>query len=95
MCSKGLKNEFETTVVNEPSVLKPLNFYCIFDSYSESQFLREPDENVHAAVRRKKYQINYVFVSFYLHMKFSTLKGYCAVFQHALIILELTGIVLT
>ena len=26
--SKGLKNEFETTVVNEPSVLEPLKVYC-------------------------------------------------------------------
>ena len=25
--SKGLKNEFETAVVNEPSVLEPLKFY--------------------------------------------------------------------
>ena len=29
ICSKGLKNEFETTVVNEPSVFEPLKFYCI------------------------------------------------------------------
>ena len=28
-CSKGLKNEFETTVVNKPSVFEPLKFYCI------------------------------------------------------------------
>ena len=28
-CSKGLKNEFETAVVNELSVLEPLKFYCI------------------------------------------------------------------
>ena len=27
--SSGLKNEFETAVVNEPSVFKPLKFYCI------------------------------------------------------------------
>ena len=27
--SKGLKNEFETAVVNEPSVFEPLKFYCI------------------------------------------------------------------
>ena len=25
---KGLKKEFETAVVNEPSVFKPLKFYC-------------------------------------------------------------------
>ena len=28
-CSKGLKNEFEAAVVNEPSVFEPLKFYCI------------------------------------------------------------------
>ena len=27
--SKGLKNEFETAEVNEPSVFEPLKFYCI------------------------------------------------------------------
>ena len=27
--SKGLKNEFETATVNEPSVFEPLKFYCI------------------------------------------------------------------
>ena len=27
--SKGHKNEFETAVVNEPSVFEPLKFYCI------------------------------------------------------------------
>ena len=27
--SKGLKNEFETAVVNEPSVFEPLKFYCV------------------------------------------------------------------
>ena len=26
--SKGLKNEFETDVVDEPSVFEPLKFYC-------------------------------------------------------------------
>ena len=30
MFFKGLKNEFETAVVNEPSVFEPLKFYCIF-----------------------------------------------------------------
>ena len=29
--SKGLKNEFETAVVNEPSMFEPLKFYCTFD----------------------------------------------------------------
>ena len=27
---EGLKNEFETAVVNEPSVFEPLKFYCSF-----------------------------------------------------------------
>ena len=30
-CSKGLKKEFETAVVNMPSVLKALKFYCILN----------------------------------------------------------------
>ena len=30
ICSKGLMNEFETAVVNEPSVFEPLKFYCIY-----------------------------------------------------------------
>ena len=30
--SKGLKNEFETAMVNEPSVFEPLKFYCIVES---------------------------------------------------------------
>ena len=28
--SKGLKNEFETAVVNESSGFEPLKFYCIY-----------------------------------------------------------------
>ena len=28
--SLGLKNEFETAVVNEPSVFEPSKFYCMF-----------------------------------------------------------------
>ena len=32
--SKGLKNEFKRAVVNEPSVFKPLKFYCIFTERS-------------------------------------------------------------
>ena len=30
ICSKGPKNEFETAVVNEPSVFEPLKFYCMW-----------------------------------------------------------------
>ena len=28
--SKELNNEFETSVVNEPSVFEPLKFHCMF-----------------------------------------------------------------
>ena len=39
--SKGLKNEFETAVVNEPSVFEPLKFYCIyFSSAAFTTFVR-------------------------------------------------------
>ena len=31
--SKGLKNEFEIDMVNEPSVFEPLKFYCILFLY--------------------------------------------------------------
>ena len=34
--SQELKNEFETAVVNEPSLFEPLNFYCIFIMSSSS-----------------------------------------------------------
>ena len=33
--SKGLKNEFETGMVNEPTVFEPLKFYCTFFSNSK------------------------------------------------------------
>ena len=33
--SKGLKNEFETAMVNEPSVFEPLKFYCIPTQHSD------------------------------------------------------------
>ena len=35
--SKGLKNEFETAMVNEPSVFEPLKFYCTSFSKAENQ----------------------------------------------------------
>ena len=30
ICSKGFKKEFETAVVNKPSVFEPLNIYCTY-----------------------------------------------------------------
>ena len=37
--SEGLKSEFETAMVNEPSVFEPLKFYCTsyFRSFQQSQ----------------------------------------------------------
>ena len=37
--SKGLKNEFETAVVNEPSVFEPLKFYCMPELGSKASHL--------------------------------------------------------
>ena len=31
MFSKGLKNEFQTAMVNKPSVFEPLKFYCTME----------------------------------------------------------------
>ena len=28
---KGLKNDFETAVINEPSVFEPMKFYCTYN----------------------------------------------------------------
>ena len=36
--SKGLKNEFETAVVNQPSVFESLKFYCIWEKAADSIF---------------------------------------------------------
>ena len=36
---KGLKNEFETAVVNEPSVFEPLKFYCICNTKRKKSVL--------------------------------------------------------
>ena len=33
--SKGLKNEFEIAVVNEPSVFEQLKFYCIWSNHND------------------------------------------------------------
>ena len=39
--SKELKNKFEPTVVNEPSVFDPLKFYCIFVFFSICKILNK------------------------------------------------------
>ena len=35
ICSKGLKNEFEPAVVNEPTVFEPLKFYYIYTAEAQ------------------------------------------------------------
>ena len=35
--SFGLKNKFETAVVNKPSVFEPLKFYCSYHDYVKKQ----------------------------------------------------------
>ena len=37
--SKGLKNEFESAVVNESSLFEPLKFYCIWDHFRAGKIL--------------------------------------------------------
>ena len=37
--SKGLKNKFETAVVNMPSVFKPLKVYCIKERNARASFV--------------------------------------------------------
>ena len=44
-CPKGIKKEFETAVVNEPSVFEPLKFYCI-KSQNVVLFVKEMAENI-------------------------------------------------
>ena len=40
ICSKGPKNEFETAVVNEPSVFEPLKFYFMYLHYVPNMFTK-------------------------------------------------------
>ena len=47
--SKGLKNEFETAVVNEPSVFEPLEFYCILVTTFVTSTLLKFLEDLHVA----------------------------------------------
>ena len=41
--SKGLKDEFKTAVVSEPSVFEPLKFCC---SYAQQCLYRDPEKTV-------------------------------------------------
>ena len=37
--SKGLKNDFETAMVNKPAVFEPLKFYCMWWLEQEYKFV--------------------------------------------------------
>ena len=61
--SKGLKNELETAVANEPSVFEPMKFYCImlnFDRKIQSLLVisksKEASETLRD-IRTSTYQI--------------------------------------
>ena len=41
--SYGLKNKFETAMVNKPSVFEPLKFYCIFKQAGHEALNRSPE----------------------------------------------------
>ena len=44
--SKGLENEFETSVVNEPSVFEPLKFYCNMKTTNQSSAVVEAVDSI-------------------------------------------------
>ena len=50
----------------------------IFKSYSESQLLRNPAENVHGVLIRRKYDLDFDFIRFYSHLKVLTIKLKCS-----------------
>ena len=50
-CPKGLKNKFETAVVNEPLVCEPLKVYCTFLFFS----VFDPDGN-HGSVKQSHFK---------------------------------------
>ena len=53
-CSKGLKNEFETAMVNEPSVFEPLEFYCICHSLEIVHSLMDVQDFKTIKINKKK-----------------------------------------
>ena len=58
--AKGLKNEFETAVVNEPSVFEPLKFYCKYEHTSATA-----QQCTHAKVVQWKKQRFRTQISYY------------------------------
>ena len=76
--SKGLKNEFETAVVNEPPVFEPLKFYC--SSFREhkkdiielSSFLQHLNMDINDT--NKSVNISSFLISNFLHLCIDFLK---------------------
>ena len=57
-CSKGLENEFETAVVNEPSVFEPLKFYCISERSASTIDAEDSGVNEINNICPPKYTLN-------------------------------------
>ena len=49
--SWGLKNEFETAMVNEPSVFEPLKFYCIILCFKQKPQIKT-QHHFHSEINR-------------------------------------------
>ena len=43
--SKGLKNKFETAVVNEPSAFEPLKFNCVYGPLKTNMMVPQTPQN--------------------------------------------------
>ena len=67
--SKGLKREFETAVVNEPSVFEPLKFYCTEFTISTVNIYNE-DILCIRCMRVSYFQLSFFFVFFFLLLLF-------------------------
>ena len=63
--SKGLKKEFETAVVNEPSVFEPLKFYCSYTMVCPpvQEIINEPQlvGYLHVQTDKPWYTCNYSY----------------------------------
>ena len=56
--SYGLKNEFETAVVNEPSVFEPLKFYCIYIRTGELKIMISCWHSLQKYLKRRTSRFN-------------------------------------
>ena len=58
ICSKQSKNEFETALVNEPSMFEPLKFYCMWIQYFKAKMreLKQKQNKTNKKIQKKKKQ---------------------------------------